>query len=183
MGLWGAIGQKGYCTKPAEKWWPGQGGGRRIRKLPEKENWENRGMDLRPGGGGKHVSKMPAPGLGLCLAHVLLTEVRMCWRPHVGIGACRVLQTRSSNCLHQRHLRHRSTVQNRQILASSLQNCSSCMPFLSVRHRQPPRLQVQRSGGGHGWSRGEQTGWDPPFRGHTESVTHREEAGCEQKLR
>ena len=63
---------------------------------------------------------MPAPGLGLCLAHVLLTEVRTCRRPHVGVGASRVLQTRASNCLHQRRLRHSSTVQNRQILASSL---------------------------------------------------------------
>lgn len=153
----GAIRQKGYCTKPAEKWWPGQGGGRRIRELPEKENWENRGMDLRPGGGGEHVSKMPAPGLGLCRAHVLLTEVRTCWGPRVGVGARRVLQTRSSNCLHQKHLRH-STVQNRQILASSLQNCSSWVPLLSVRHRQPPRLQVQRSREGRGRSRGEQTG-------------------------
>ena len=102
--------------------------------------------------------------------------------PHVGVGARRVLQTRSSNCSHQKHLRH-STVQNRQILASSLQNCSSWVPLLSVRHRQPPRLQVQRSREGRGWSRGEQTGWDSPFRGHTESVTDREEAGCEQKLR
>ena len=62
IGLGGDIGQKAYCTKPAEKWWPGQGGGRRIRELLEKENWENRGIDQRPGGGGEHVSKMPAPG-------------------------------------------------------------------------------------------------------------------------
>ena len=53
--------------------------------------------------------------------------------------------------------------------------------FLSVRHHQPPRLRAQRSGGGRGQSAGEQTGQDSPFRGHTESVTDREEAGHAQE--
>ena len=76
------------------------------------------------------MSKMPPPCLAPCLDHMLLTEVGTRKRPHLGKGEHCVLQTRSSNCSCQRHLRHSGTVQYRRIFASSLQNYSSSwVPF------------------------------------------------------